>query len=180
MHHGHAFGDIATGLHMSLRTVYNWLDLFIRRRFAWLCGHHVAGRGRKATLHADQRQRLDELIEKGPLEAGFTSGVWTSSMIAVVIERACGVTSHPRSVCRLLHHIGITDQKAAFVSAKRDDEEHERPRKKWEQETWPSLLQRARKLKAVILCGDEVSFAQWGSLFRTCAAWQAAQSPHVR
>jgi transposase len=169
IHYGHAFTDIADRLHLSVRTVSNWLDLFIRRRFAWLCGHHFAGRGRQAKLRADQRQRLDELIDNGPLEAGFTSGVWTSSMIAVMIEREFGVTSHPRSVCRLLHHIGITYQKAAFVSDKRDDEEHERKRKRWERETWPSIVKRARTLKAVILCGDEVSLAQWGALFRTWA-----------
>lgn len=87
IHHGQVFRDIAQGLHISLRTVYNWLDLFIRRRFAWLCGHHFAGRGRKGNLNADQLGRLYDLIDKGPLEAGFTCGVWTSSMISVLIER---------------------------------------------------------------------------------------------
>jgi len=169
IHHGHALRDIAAWLHLSLRTVYNWLDLFIRRRFAWLCGHHFAGRGRKAHLNAEQRQRVYELIETGPLAYGFTCGVWTSSMIAVLIERECGVTYHPRSVCRLLHHMGITYQKAAFVSDKLDDEEHQRKRQRWEHETWPSILKRARQVKAVILFGDEVSFAQWGSLCRTWA-----------
>ena len=169
LHHGQSAPDIAEGLHISRRTVYNWLDLFIRRRFAWLCGHHYEGRGRKAKLHAEQKQHLCELIEKGPLEAGFTCGVWTSSMIAVLIERDFGVTYHPRSVCRLLHQLGFTYQKAAFVSDKRDDDEHERKRRKWETETWPSILKQARELKAVILFGDEVSFAQWGSLFRTWA-----------
>ncbi len=167
--HGYAFPDIADGLHISLRTVYNWLSLFIRPRFAWLCGHHFQGRGRKAKLHEEQRQRLYELIEQGPIACDFTCGIWTSSMIAVMIERAFGVTYHPRSVCRLLHQIGITYQKAAFVSDKRDDEEHERTRRRWEQETWPSIVKRARQLKAVILFGDEVSFAQWGSLCRTWA-----------
>jgi transposase len=167
IHHGQAFRDIADGLHISVRTVYNWLDLFIRRRFAWLCGHHFAGRGRKAKLNADQRQRLYALIEKGPLEAGFPSGVWTSSMIAVLIERECGVTYNPRYVCRLLHKIGITYQKATFVSAKADDEAHQATRKQWDRQRWPSILKRARQINAVILFGDEVSFAQWGSLCRT-------------
>ena len=90
MHHGHAFCDIADWLHMSLRTVYNWLSLFIRRRFAWLCGHHFQGRGRKARLHAEPRQRLNELIEPGPLACGFTCGVRTSSMSAVMIAREWG------------------------------------------------------------------------------------------
>lgn len=169
IHHGHAFRDIANGLHMSLRTVYNWLSLFIRRRFAWLCGHHFAGRGRKAKLTAEQRERLYGLIEKGPLACEFTCGVWTSSMIAVLIEREFGVTYNPRYVCRLLHQIGITYQKAAFVSDKLDDDDHQQKRKKWDKVTWPSILKRARKLHAVILFGDEVSFAQWGSLCRTWA-----------
>ena len=108
IHHGHAFPDIAHGLHISLRTVYNWLSLFIRRRFAWLCGHHFQGRGRKSRLQAVHRQRLSELVEQGPITCGFTCGVWTSSMIAVLIEREFGVTYHPRSVCRLLHQMGFT------------------------------------------------------------------------
>ncbi len=169
IHHGHAFGDIAQGLHISLRTVYNWLDLFIRRRFAWLCGHHFAGRGRKAKLNAEQLDRLYELIKKGPLKAGFTCGAWTSSMIAVLIEREFGVTYNPRYLCRLLHQIGITYQQAAFVSAKIDEEEHQAKRRQWDRETWPFILKQARKLNAVILFGDEVSFAQWGSLCRTWA-----------
>lgn len=167
IHHGQALRDIADWLHVSLRTVYNWLDLFIRRRFAWLCGHHFAGRGRKAHLNAEQRQRVYELIEAGPLASGFSCGVWTSSMIAVLIERECGVTYHPRSVCRLLHHMGITYQKAAFVSDKADDEAYQATRKHWDQVRWPSILKRARQGQAVILFGDEVSFAQWGSLCRT-------------
>jgi len=169
LHEGQSAPDIAQGLHIGRRTVYHWLDLFIRRRFAWLCGHHYAGRGRKAKLNVEQKQRLYELIEKGPLEADFTCGVWTSSMIAVLIEREFGVTYHPRYVCRLLHQIGITYQQAAFVSAKLDDEEHQKKRQQWDKETWPTILKAARKVGGVILFGDEVSFAQWGSLCRTWA-----------
>jgi transposase len=129
LHQGHSGHEIAESLWISRRTVYNWLDLFIRRRFAWLCGHHFAGRGRKAKLNGEQLQRLYDLIEMGPLEAGFPCGVWTSSMIAVLIEREFGVTYNPRYVCQLLHKIGITYQQAAFVSAKWDDEEHQRKRR---------------------------------------------------
>ena len=174
---GDAFGTIAQGLHISLRTVYNWLDLFIRRRFAGLCGHHFAGRGRKAKLNAEQLEYLYGLIDKGPLEAGFTCGVWTSSMIAVLIEREFAVTDNPRYLCRLRHPIGITSQQAAFVSAK-VEEEDQAQRKEWDRKTWPSILKRARQLNAVILFGDEVSFAQWGSLYRTWAP--RGQQPLVR
>lgn len=167
IHEGRSFGAIADLLHISLRTVYHWLSHFLLRRFAWLCGHHYRGRGRKPKLNAQQKQRLYSIIEKGPLAYGFECGVWTSSMIVVVMEREFQVTYNPRYVCTLLHAMGITYQKAAFVSDKLSDEEHQKKRKKWETETWPAILQQAHDLGAVILLGDEVSFAQWGSLSRT-------------
>jgi transposase len=167
IHRGDAFGTIAEGLHLSLRTVYNWLDLFIRRRFAWLCGHHYQGRGRKPKLNAQQKEHLYAIIAKSPLDYGFECGVWLSSMIVVVIEREFQVTYNPRYVCSLMHQIGITYQRATFISDKLDDEEHQKKRQTWEDETWPEILKQARELGAVILFGDEVSFAQWGSLSRT-------------
>ena len=35
------------------------------------------------------------------------------------------------------------------------------------EQTWPSILEQAKATNAVILFGDEVSFALWGSLSRT-------------
>ena len=35
--------------------------------------------------------------------------------------------------------------------------------------TWPKILRRARQRKALLLFGDEASFAQWGSLSYTWA-----------
>ena len=103
IHEGRSFGAIADLLHISLRTVYHWLSHFLLRRFAWLCGHHYRGRGRKPKLNAQQKQRLYSIIEKGPIAYGFECGVWTSSMIVVVMEREFQVTYNPRYVCTLLH-----------------------------------------------------------------------------
>ena len=86
-----------------------------------------------------------------------------------MIQRESAFTHHPRSACLLLHHMGITYQKAASVSDKLHDAEHQRKRQTWEHNTWLSIVKRARQLQAVILFGDEVSFAQWGSLSRTWA-----------
>ena len=169
IHLGRSFHVIADWLHISLRTVYNWLSHFLLHRFAWLGGHPFQGRGRKPKLNAEQQKHLYTIIEKGPIDYGFECGVWTSSMIVVVIESEFHVTYNPRYVCTLLHKMGITYQKAAFVSDKLDEEEYQKKRQKWEEETWPAILKQSRDLGAVILFGDEVSFAQWGSLFRTWA-----------
>jgi transposase len=167
IHQGRSFRSIADVLHISLRTVYNWLSHFVLRRFTWLCGHHYQGRGRKPKLNSQQKEQLYAIIAKSPLDYGFECGVWLSSMIVVVIEREFQVTYNPRYVCSLMHQIGITYQRATFISDKLDDEEHQKKRQTWEDERWPAILKQARELGAVILFGDEVSFAQWGSLSRT-------------
>ena len=75
----------------------------------------------------------------------------------------------PRYVCSLLKGIGLSYQKAKFIPGKTEDEEWQRKRKEWEEKTWPEILALAAAIGAVILFGDEVSFAQWGSLGRTWA-----------
>jgi transposase len=40
-------------------------------------------------------------------------------------------------------------------------------RKEWDEVRWPSIVAEAKRDNAVILFGDEVGFAQWGSLFFT-------------
>jgi len=61
--------------------------------------------------------------------------------------------------------MGISYQKVKFVSDHFDGEK----RRIWQDQTWPAILRRAKQLKAVILFGEEASFAQWGSLFYTWA-----------
>jgi transposase len=56
-------------------------------------------------------------------------------------------------------------QKARFVSAHLD----EATRREWRAHTWPTVLWKARQRKALLLFGDEASFAQWGSLSYTWA-----------
>ncbi len=77
-----------------------------------------------------------------------------------------------------LKKMGLSYQKARFITDRTDEEEYEKQRKKWLEETWPAILKKARKDKSVILSGDEVSFAMWGSLSRTWAP--IGQQPLVK
>jgi transposase len=161
--------DVANLLNVNARTIYNWFSRFLIERFSWLLGYHYRGRGRKPKLSKKQKNMLHEIVEKGPEKYGFDCGVWNSAMILVVIEKEFKVTFNPRYLCTLLKSIGLKYQKAKFVSDRLEDEEHQKKRREWENETWPSTLKRAKELNAVIFFGDEVSFAQWGSLARTWA-----------
>ena len=86
-------------------------------------------------------------------------------MLQDLIQRQFGVEYHPHYICALLHNLGFSYQKARFVS----DHLDEAKPLEWCQRTWPTVLRRARQRKALLLFGDEVSFAQWGSLSYTWA-----------
>ena len=159
--------DIAELFQVNTRTIYNWISRFMVERFSWLLGLHYRGRGAKSKLTKEQMKKIYDLVVDGPENYGFDCGVWNSPMIAEVILREFNVTYNPRYLCRLLKKIGLSFQKAAFEAERTDD--NEKKRKEWVDKTWPEILKKAKEIFAVILFGDEVSFAQWGSLSRTWA-----------
>lgn len=166
---GESVAEVARRLGISCRTAYNWLWEFASGKFSWLAWHHFQGRGRKSKLSARQKKELYAMIVEGPEKNGFNCGVWNSAMIADMIFARFGVIFNPRYLCSLLRKIGISFQKAKFVSDKVGDEEHERARSEWREKTWPSILKAAKEKNADIMFVDEVSFAMWGSLARTWA-----------
>jgi transposase len=166
-HHGKLVDEIAELVHVSVRTVYDWLGRFLRERFNWLCGKHYQGRGRKSRLTKAQREEIVRIVEAGPEAEGFDMGVWTSAMIQEVIQRKFGVTYTCRYLCSLLKKWGLSYQKAKFVPDKIDDEQWRQQRTTWKEETWPEILRLAQEVGAVILFEDEASYRQWGSLAYT-------------
>jgi transposase len=121
--------------------------------------------GRPAKLTKTQRQALASLIEAGPQAAGYASGCWSATMIQDRIQRQFGVEYHPHYICTLWQNLGFSYQKARFGS----DHLDKAKRLEWGQQTWPTVLRRARQRKALLLFGDEASFAPWGSLRYTWA-----------
>lgn len=175
---GRSVKEIADLLHVSRRTPYNWLKQFLVGGIKWIQGETYKNRGRKAKLTKAQKKELYKMIVEGPEKQGFDSGLWSSAMINELIFRLFGVQYNPRYLTTLLKKMGLSYQKAGFITDKIDEEEYEKQRKKWLEETWPSILKRAKKENAVILFGDEVSFAMWGSLSRTWAP--RGQQPLVK
>lgn len=160
---------VARLLHVSSRTLYDWVDRFILQRFSWLSSLHFRGRGRKPKLTGKQKDALHEIIVQGPEKAGYDCGAWNSPMIAQLIQQRFNVTYNPRYLCALLRDLGLSYQKAAFVSDRVEDPEHIKALRRWRCVTWPAIRKQARRSGGVILFADEVSFAQWGSLAKTWA-----------
>lgn len=166
---GRGIGEISPLLNVSQRTVYNWLKAFLSGGLSWLQQARYRGRGRKAKLSKAQRKALYKLIVSGPEQNGFECGVWNTAMINELIWRQFGVDYNPRYLSTLLKKMGLSYQKAGFITDRVDEAHYRQERKRWREQTWPHLLEKAKQDQAVILFGDEVSFAMWGSLSRTWA-----------
>jgi transposase len=148
---------------LSLACLYAWQQAFLLRGMDSLVYGHSGGRPPKLT--PQQKQRLVELIEAGPLVVGFETACWNSVLLRVLIWREFGVLYNRHYVCTLLHNLGLSFQKARLVSDHLDAAK----RLAWLQDKWPAIFRAAKRCKGLILFEDEASFAQWGSLSYTWA-----------
>ncbi len=160
---GDSVAQVAEQFDLGEQTVRDYLNAFLKRGLASL--KYKISPGRRSKLTGRQRHQLKCWIKAGPLKAGYECACWSAMMVQELIERRFRVIYHPRYVSTLLRNLGFSFQKARFVS----DHLNEEKRTEWLEEKWPEILQVAKSKKALILLGDEASFAQWGSLSYTWA-----------
>ena len=164
---------LSTRWGVSPACIYGWLKAFLLEGMASVAYRRHRG-GRQAKLTKAQKKQLCKLIDSGPETAGFETACWNSVLIQTVIKREFGVEYNRYYVCELLRNLGYSFQKARFVS----DHLDEARRQAWLAEEWPRILKQAKRRRALILFGDEVSFPQWGSLSYTWA--RQGQQPTVK
>ena len=160
---GLSVAAVAARVGVSRTTVYTWRHDFLLRRTASL--HYGTAAGRPSKLTPTQKDRLKELVAAGPLAAGYPTGCWSSRLLQDLLYREFGQFYNAHYVCGLLRNLGFSFQKARFVSDHLDAER----RRAWLQQEWPAIVRLARQRGALLLFGDEASFAQGGSLAYTWA-----------
>jgi len=158
-----SFAQVACVLKLNVKTVHEWVRLF-------LCyGPKGAPRrkspGRPPKLTKTQKEELARLLEAGPQAAGYSAGGWRTPLVQQLIVERFGVLYNVFYLAQLLKDLGFSWQKAKFVS----DHLDEAKRHEWQQHTWPHILRVARSRGALLLFGDEASFPQWGTLSYTWA-----------
>ena len=161
--------EIARLMGVCERTIINWVKTFMHKGIGWLVGQHYQGRGRKAKLTKKQQEQLADMVKKGPEANGFHCGIWNTAMTAELIWLKFEVRYNLNYLSSLLKKLGFSYQKACFVTDRQDEEKYQLERKKWLEETLPAIMKKAEDENSVVLFGDEVSFAMWGSLARTWA-----------
>jgi len=132
-HEGKTSGDITNILKTPRSRVSEWLKNYEYYGYEGLLEGYRAGR--PAQLIEQQRSVLCDIIDSGPVAYGFLSGVWTSPMIARVVEQEFGVSYHPGHVRRLLRQLGFSVQRPRRALARANPEKQDR----WHRYTYPSL-----------------------------------------
>lgn len=100
---GRTAGAIAAELHVSRRSVQEWIKRFNRDGCDGL--RHRSGAGRPRLLTPEQEARVAELIEAGPDDPGLSA--WRGPTLVEKIEQAFGVSMSLSGAYKTLHRLGF-------------------------------------------------------------------------
>lgn len=160
---GDSWEDVSDHLAVCEQTLRNYLKAFLLQGWESLAYRTAPGRPTKLT--PTQKKELVDWVTAGPEAAGYDCGCWTTGLIQDLILSRFGVAYSVYYLAELLKNLNFSYQKARFVSDHLADVTPQQ--EAWDRRTWPEIQRLAKQKNALILFGDEVSFAQWGSLSYT-------------
>ena len=132
-HEGKTSSEIAGLLKTPRSRVSEWLKNYESEGYEGVLEGYRSGR--PAKLAEKQYSILCDIIDSGPVAYGFLGGVWTSPMIARVIEEEFAVSYHPGHVRKLIDQLGFSVQRPKRNLAKADPAKQDR----WHRYTYPNL-----------------------------------------
>jgi transposase len=139
---GRTSGELAQILKAPRSKVSEWLARYEQHGVEGLLEGYRCGR--PTLLTQSQRAHLGDILDSGPVAYGLDRGIWTSPMIAWVIEEEFGVSYHPGHVRKLLHAMDFSVQRPRRVLARADAAAQER----WQRRTYPHLKKKPRDTTA--------------------------------
>lgn len=126
-------GDIASLLKVNRTNVPIWINNWNEYGADGLLEGHRSGR--QSQLSPEDKVKLGDIIESGPVACGLNTGVWTSKIITQIIEEEFGIGFHPGHVRKLLKGIGFSVQRPTYKLVNAD----EKKKNKWIRYTYPNL-----------------------------------------
>jgi transposase len=96
--------------------------------------------GRKPRLSAEDLERIERALKRGPEAFGYDTGLWTAARVADVIEQECGIAYHPGHVWRLLRQLGWSPQRPTGRAIERD----EQAIAQWKRKRWPEIKKKPK------------------------------------
>ena len=132
--------EVARRVKVVRQTVVRWVAQYRERGKAAL---RKAGRaGRKPMLEEKDRQRLEELLVRGPEALGYETPLWTCPRVAHLIEQEFGIRYHEGHVWKVLVSLGWSPQRPTGRARERNEQQI----RTWKSKTWPAIKKKpARK-----------------------------------
>ncbi len=131
--------EVARRLRVCRQTVSRWVEQFKTGGKDAL--KKAARAGRKPQLSEADRERLEELLLKGPERLGYETPLWTCARVAHLIEKEFGVEYHHGHVWKVLDELGWSCQRPVGRARERNEEEIRR----WRRVRWPAIKKKPKK-----------------------------------
>jgi transposase len=164
---------VARSLCINRVTIYGWLA---RYRAGGISALNASKRGgRKPKVKGSMlRWVYNAVTMKNPEQFQFQFALWTSKMLAKIIQQRFGIQLSKASVCRLLNQLGLSAQKPLWRAWQQDSDRVE----KWLNEEFPAIAKRAKKEAGVVWFGDEAGLRSDAHSGKTWA--KKGETPVVR
>lgn len=130
---GYSTGEIAQRLKLHRSTVPAWIDHWNDYGEEGLWEGHRSGRPPELTV--EDRQKLCDILDSGPVAYGLETGIWTSPLVSQVIEEELGRQYHPGHVRKLLKRFGYSMQRPTTSLVQADLSQ----KRKWVRYRYPRL-----------------------------------------
>lgn len=139
MEHDYTTAEASEAVGATIRTIQRWLANYREAGEAGIAA--VPASGRPPALGPKQLAKLEKILLKGPLAAGFPNELWTCRRVVRVIEKRFGVTFHTSHMGRILQDMGWTPQKPERRAIERDEDGIER----FIKFEWKKIVKKPRK-----------------------------------
>lgn len=130
---GSSTGEISQRLKIHRSAVPTWIEHWNRYGEEGLWEGHRSGR--PAGLAVKDREKLRDVLDSGPVAYGLETGIWTSPLVAQIIEEEFGRQYHPGHVRKLLKQLGYSVQRPTTRLVQADLSQ----KRKWVRYTYPRL-----------------------------------------
>ena len=153
---------VMQSLGLCRTTIYPWLREF--KEGGWEALAESIAQGPEPKLNEKQRHQVRRwILGKDPRQYGFDFALWTRRIVQALVKQKMGIDLGLTAVGRLLASLEITPQKPLRRAYERDPQAVAL----WEEETYPQLKRRAKRLGAMIFFLDEAGFQSDPPLRRT-------------
>ena len=131
--------EIAHKVKVHPRTIRRWIKSYREEGIDGL--KPLPGQGKPPKKLSDKEfSKLEKILLKGALAAGFPTDLWTCPRIVEVIKEEFGVTYHPDHMTRVLRGLGWSPQKPTRRAIEKDEKQI----KNWTKKDWSKIKKKQK------------------------------------